>query len=382
MDTVRATVESSNSFVFVACCAYLDALAPLHPSSVLALRPRDPDFKLFCVARDEGSVTFRGELVHYRIETSDPVAADPKPEPFRQLHFTTHADRSTLLELIRTAVEHHRQRLSAPRGQPGLLMRYSWDDDAECWDGGKMIHQRPLDTLFLPMGVAEDVLDDLSAYLRPDTLDKYAALHVAPVRVYMLYGVPGGGKTSLVHCLASETSNNLAVLNFSRATSDRDIEVALRNLPPRCFLCIEDVDCLFDHRSGKNHGVSFASLLSALDGYAFSGDCLTVFLTTNAIDALDPAIRRRVDVAVEFSWASKYQCKRMFAAFFPDHPGFETVWNSLSKHKFSTSIMHKILVRSLGRNDPMACVDFAETLLHCTYGSSHGSSTDAQAMYS
>jgi hypothetical protein len=371
MEATRVTIDSSNSFIFVACCTYLDHIQPSHSSTILALRPREPDFSLFCLARDEGSVVFRGHTVQYRIESSDPVPTDSKPEPFRQLHLSTQDERSVLIDLVSTAVDQHRLRVTAPRGQPGTgVMRYVWDDDAQCWDSGKLIPHRSLDTMFLPTCVAEDTLCDLGAYLKQETIDQYASLHVAPVRVYMLYGVPGGGKTSMVHCLASETNNNLAVLNFRHHTTDHDISMAIRNLPPRCFLCIEDIDCLFEHRTNKNHNVSFASLLAALDGaFDMNGGSLTVFMTTNAIDALDMALRRRVDFAVEFTFASKQQCKRMYNAFFPHHPGFEHVWTHLSRHNFSTSVMQKFLVRCLSSGDPIANLDAFDALIQCTYGS-------------
>lgn len=371
MDVPRVTVDSTVPFVFTAVAAYLDELNPGCPAAVCAIRPREPDFALFCVAREEGSVEFHGTTVHYRVQSSDAVPTDGKPEPYRQIVLTATADRDVLLELVRVAIDRHRVRVTAPRGQPGTgVMRYVWDDDAQCWDSGKLVSHRPLDTMFLPSGVLEDLLEDLGAFLRQETLDRYASLHIAPVRAYLLHGVPGGGKSSLVHCLASETRNNLAILPFRGHTSDHDVVTALRNLPPRCFLCIEDIDCLFDQRATKNHGVSFASLLAALDGAfdSVNGSSLTVFMTTNAIDSLDQALRRRVDYAVEFGHATKYQCQRMFLAFYPNSLGFDTLWAHIGHHTFSTSVMQKFLVRSLHARDPLACLDVFDALIESTYG--------------
>lgn len=376
----RLTVESSSPFLFAACCAYLDRLAPSQPATVVALRPREPDFSLFFLARSHGVVTFRETPVHYRLETCSLASAtDGKPEPFKQVHLATSGERAVLEELVRVAVEQHRARMSAPRGGAGGgVMRYVWDDDAECWDAGKMVHCRMLDTLFMPEGVAEGVVQDLSSYLSPCTQDKYAALHVAPVRVYMLHGIAGGGKTSMVHCLASEMGHNMAILNFRHHTTDHDIATALRNLPPRCFLCIEDIDCLFDKRDNKNHGVSFASLLAALDG-AYTGAALTVFMTTNALQHLDPALRRRVDYAIKFGFATKFQCRRMFRAFYPDNPGFDVLWASVSRYKFSTSVMHKFLVRSLSFKDPLMCLDAFDSMIQCAYGTGDTAMDDMYA---
>lgn len=370
MESSRVLVESSNPFVFAACCAFVDSLAGVHSvAAVCAIRPREPDFALFCVARDEGSFVFCGETVRFRVESSEPLSTDTKPEPFRTLVLSTEADRSVLLELVNVAIVQHRARMTAPRGHPGEgVMRYVWDEDSECWDGGKLVAHRPLSTLFLPEGLGEDVAYDLGCFLKQDTKDKYAALHIAPVRVYLLWGVPGGGKSSLVHCLASETGHNLAVVNFNKGTTDRDVCSAVRNLPAKCFLCIEDVDCLFEQRATKGHNVTFASLLAALDG-AYGSSPLTVFMTTNTVNHLDVALRRRVDYAVEFGFATKYQCKRMFEAFHPTHPGFETLWAHAKRKNFSTSVFQKYLVRTLQSGDPLAELGTLDALIRCTYAS-------------
>lgn len=375
MEVNRIVVESSSPFVFTAVCAYLDSLCSTGTATVLALRPREPDFLLFTLAHEEGSVTFQSHTVMYRVETGQPLSTDNKPEPFRQVHLATSSDRDVLLDLVRVAVDRHRWRVTAPRGQQGMgVMRHVFDDDAQCWDSGKLVPHRSLETLFLPSGVLEDLLCDLQSYLRQETLDTYAALHIAPIRIYMLHGKSGCGKTATIQCLASATQHNLAILNFNVHTTDQDVAAALRALPPKCFLCIEDIDCLFDARANKNHGVTFASLLAALDGVNAS-TALTVFLTTNSLEALDTALRRRVDYTIEYTWATKNQCARMFAAFYPHSASFETVWAHVSKHTFSTSLFQKFLVRTLHAKDPLACLDSFDALLHCTHGNAHARPT-------
>ena len=369
------TVESRDAFVFVAACAYVDHLGPVRDAAIVALRPRDPDVALFTLARGEGTVTFDGHAVRFRVEVSDPVATDTKPEPYRELRLETAGEREVLVRLVSSAIERHRRRVTEPRGLRGSagVMRFVWDADAQTWDAGKLVPRRPLDTLFLPDGTADDALIDLLTYLRPDTRSTYAAMHVSPVRVYLLHGHMGAGKSSLIHCLASETGHNLAVMSFAPHTSDEDLRASLHAMPPSCFLCLEDVDCLFDKRATKNHGVNFSSFLSALDGSFTS--CthdapLTVFLTTNFMDKLDPALRRRVDYAVEFGPATRKQCQRMFSAFYPSaRTGtFETVWASVSRYAFATSVFQKFLVRSMPLGDPVRCLDMFGDLVTCTYG--------------
>lgn len=378
MEVARLVIESTSPFVYDACASYLDILGPAAASTVLAIRPREPDFLLFCASREQGTVSYREAAIDFAISQSKPQgSAHGKPEPFRQLALSTHGDREVLLDFVRAAVEKHQTRTTAPRGHPGTgVMRYVWDDAHECWDSGKLIAHRPLSTLFLPAHCGAEVLGDLQSYLKAETMERYAALHIAPVRIYLLWGQCGSGKSSLVHTLASETGHNLAVLDFKEHTTDSDVMCGLRNLPPKTFLCIEDIDCLFDARANKSHGVSFSSLLTALDG--MFGRALTVFMTTNVLDQLDPALRRRVDYAVQFSHATKLQCVQMFSAFFPHHSNFEAVWAHLKNHRFSMSVFQKFLVRAMHDKDPVLCLDTFQSLMHCTYGSGN----NAENLYS
>lgn len=363
MEPSRLTVESRDAFVFAACCSYLDLLGP-KDACVVALRPRDPDFTLFTMARGAGTVSFNSTNIRYRVESTDPVATDSKPEKYHELVLETDGEREVLLHFVSAALTRHRLRVTEPRGLGGSgVMRFVWDDATQTWDSGKLVPRRPLSTLFLRHGVAEDLQLDLDTYLRPETKEVYAALHVSPIRVYLFHGSQGGGKTSLIHCLASETGNNLATLSFHPHTTDDDLRAALRSLPDRCFLCLEDVDCLFEDRKTKNHGVTFSSFLAALDG-TFTAQPLTLFLTTNFMKRLDPALRRRVDYVVEFTEATREQCKKLFLGFYPGQLAtFDTIWATVGQYTFSMSVFQKYLVRSLPSKDPLRCLDIFQDLV-------------------
>lgn len=62
-------------------------------------------------------------------------------------------------------------------------------------------------------------------------------------------------------------------------------------------------------------------MLNTLDGVASTEERI-VFMTTNHINRLDPALIRpgRVDLKMEISWAAKSQIIRMFARFYPEKP--------------------------------------------------------------
>ena len=80
-----------------------------------------------------------------------------------------------------------------------------------------------------------------------------------------------------------------------------------------------------DSRQGT--GVTFSGLLNAVDGVA-SQEGRLLFLTTNHIERLDPALIRpgRCDVHVKFDYATHDQIQRMFTAFFPPVRGCLWQW--------------------------------------------------------
>ena len=65
--------------------------------------------------------------------------------------------------------------------------------------------------------------------------------------------------------------------------------------------------------------LTFSGLLNALDGVASSEERI-LFMTTNHVDRLDPALIRpgRVDYKQVIDHASDIQIKKMFLRFFPE----------------------------------------------------------------
>ncbi len=65
--------------------------------------------------------------------------------------------------------------------------------------------------------------------------------------------------------------------------------------------------------------VTLSGLLNTLDGVA-STEARIVFMTTNYIDRLDPALIRpgRVDYKALIGYASKHQLQQMFIRFYPE----------------------------------------------------------------
>jgi len=114
----------------------------------------------------------------------------------------------------------------------------------------------------------------------------------------------------------------------------------MSSAPRGAIILLEDVDAAFTNKKGADavakaetveisppgkrsrdnaasSGLSFSGLLNAIDGVAAQEGKL-LFLTTNHIERLDPALIRpgRVDVRAEISHASAHTASKLFERFY------------------------------------------------------------------
>ncbi|KAH9913546.1 P-loop containing nucleoside triphosphate hydrolase protein [Epithele typhae] len=198
--------------------------------------------------------------------------------------------------------------------------------------------KRPLVSVILDPGVMELVLHDARDFLASKQWHPHR-------RGYLLYGAPGAGKTSLIHCIAGELGLHVYILSLTVAgLDDNSLKALTSHLPRSCVVLIEDIDAAFtrtmkrdiadpeaaprdgptdapaSRSSGKEEDVNrvtLSGLLNALDGIA-AQEGRILFATTNDISALDPALLRpgRLDLHVEFKLASAYQAEELFKRFY------------------------------------------------------------------
>lgn len=184
---------------------------------------------------------------------------------------------------------------------------------------------RKLDSVVLPLGFSESILADIKEFIAEAPW--YQEMGIPYHRGYLFYGIPGTGKTSLVAALAGELRMNLYILSLgSEEMTDERFACLISEVPARSFMVLEDVDAAFAARKRKSEeanapsgtGLTLTGVLNALDGFMAKEGSL-IFMTTNHLDLLDPALIRpgRVDRKEEFGFATADQAERMFARFFP-----------------------------------------------------------------
>ncbi|KAL6231255.1 hypothetical protein BDW75DRAFT_220615 [Aspergillus navahoensis] len=215
---------------------------------------------------------------------------------------------------------------------------------------------RALSTVVLDKAQKDAFIDDIKEYLHPRTRRWYSNRGIPYRRGYLLHGPPGTGKTSLCFAAAGLLELELYLLNLSSKSLDEDELMALfTELPTRCIVLLEDVDCAGmsqkrtpgsssngdsgnsassesqsreegDGGSGaapggtgvfEKQGVSLSGLLNVIDGVAACEGRILV-MTTNHPEKLDPALVRpgRIDMSIAFGYSTTSDIKELFTAIY------------------------------------------------------------------
>jgi chaperone BCS1 len=217
-------------------------------------------------------------------------------------------------------------------GRNSLLYLYD-----ERWTSVVGYVPRVFDSVILREGEKEHLVQDIQKF--KSSRERYRKLGVPYHRGYLFYGPPGTGKSSLASALAQKFWMSIYMINLNRF-NDRTLAAAINDIPPSSVILFEDIDCMGtgdaragdDERSGirqlanrqddearpESPGVTLSGLLNVLDGFVAPDDVLFV-MTSNEIDALDPALLRpgRIDYRLFMGEATEQQKLALYKRFFP-----------------------------------------------------------------
>ncbi|KAI1380339.1 BCS1 N terminal-domain-containing protein [Hypoxylon crocopeplum] len=215
---------------------------------------------------------------------------------------------------------------------------------------------RPFSTVILNEKTKQDLIDDVTDYLKPSTQRWYANRGIPYRRGYLLYGPPGTGKSSLSLALAGFFKMRIYIVSLSSITANEENLASLfAELPRRCVVLLEDIDTAGlthtreENQQNRSTGdsddmvpgqlttgdgntnnnpigrLSLSGLLNILDGVA-SQEGRVLIMTTNHVDKLDKALIRpgRVDMIVEFGLADRGMTAAIFRAIFARLDGDES----------------------------------------------------------
>jgi chaperone BCS1 len=243
-------------------------------------------------------------------------------------------DREFLLKFVSEIVACHHRKVR----KTSYLYMYD-----QCWSTVEAYSPRLLDSVILKPGEKEHLLQDLGRFR--SSRERYRRLGVPYHRGYLLYGPPGTGKTSLVSALAAKCGMSIYAVNLTEF-NDRTLKSSMNDVAEDSVILFEDIDSMKAGRrrpgigiaqeetaprsnAEKNDalasfGVTLSGLLNVLDGFHAPENVIFV-MTTNAVEALDPALLRpgRIDYKLYMGEAAESQRIELYRRFFPEATEFE-----------------------------------------------------------
>jgi len=209
------------------------------------------------------------------------------------------------------------------------------------WELTSSVFPRSLETVIMD----DSVLNSIKSEIEFVTNNRkwYIDRGFAPKSTIVLYGSPGGGKTSLIRALASHYNRNIYSLNLS-TLSDISLAKAISSIPKNSFLLIEDFegtsavqsrqekqdtndDGMYIVEKPKEEGseipmfqpLTISGVLNAFDGI-IPIDGVITFMTTNHLEQVDAAVLRsgRVDLKLEITALTPPLIKRYIAVMYPE----------------------------------------------------------------
>lgn len=240
-----------------------------------------------------------------------------KPEELR-FHFLTRN-----YDVVSSFMGELRSRVQAENYTQTTIYGVRWG----CWNPIGKRTPRPTETLFYPGQLHTHILEDFRRW--ESSADKYARRGRVHKRGYLLYGVPGTGKTQLALWLAGQTQRNVSLM-VSNDISDAEFLNLVSSLPRRSILLLEDVDTVLGNdrpavkgkrknqeEPSERKGLSLGFLLNVLDG-VLSTEGQVIVMTTNHPEKLDPALIRpgRTDYRVEIPTLDKPSLEAMYTSYF------------------------------------------------------------------
>lgn len=194
---------------------------------------------------------------------------------------------------------------SSPNPYINVPGTYGWSRSAE-------VAARPVESVILRKGQRERIFDDIEEFYASEVA--YARLGIPWHRGYLFEGPPGTGKTSIAKAIAAHFGLDIYYLPLSDLKLDSNLAELLGDMVPRSMLLLEDIDVVHAarERDDSKGGVTLSGVLNALDGVVTPHGLLTV-MTTNNIDVLDEALRRkgRADVIETIAPLDDEQLQRM-----------------------------------------------------------------------
>lgn len=202
------------------------------------------------------------------------------------------------------------------------------------WSRIASILPRSIQSVMTEGGIKDKIIAQIEKY--KGDRDWYHTKGLPYKLTYVLHGPAGTGKTSLIKAIATHLGRSICLMSFSEM-SDGKLNRLLAEMPENSLLLIEDFDSssAVSKRAGveasdpsevegmvklseKFSGLTLSGVLNAFDGIVSLDDRL-IFLTTNVLDSIDPAMVRpgRVDHVIEIGYLKDSTIREYIGMMYP-----------------------------------------------------------------
>ena len=192
------------------------------------------------------------------------------------------------------------------------LFVYTCDEYGD-WNLYNKLPFRKLDFIYVDDKIKKSITNDIQKFL--DSEDVYNRFGMPYKKTFLLTGLAGAGKSSLVKAICNHFNFHLYILSIQKKFDNSSLLHSIKNLDSKSILLIEDIDCLFQKRKSTDETpmLSFSNILNILDGVLYKHGSI-IFITTNHPEKLDNALIRigRIDMIVKFDYPKKEDVRKMF----------------------------------------------------------------------
>lgn len=246
------------------------------------------------------------------------------------------------------------------------------------WLTNDVTINKTFDNVFLTKDNQTVLLNSIDSFLQ--SYELYKKFGIPYKKGFLLYGLPGTGKTSLVYAVARKYGRNIYKIDLAGLT-DTSFKAVINKIIPGNIVLFEDIDIyvkLLNRTSNNTSNINndtndttnttniinttnnnkdkdtltLNSFLEILDGYLYLHNTI-VFISTNVVDELDEALIRpgRVDHKLFFSYATKEQISNMYRYFVGNNIP-NNLLNSINSNQITTAtVINTILLPNLDNPD-------------------------------
>ena len=151
-----------------------------------------------------------------------------------------HDDLEILTDFVRNALIYTR-----PTKQNKINIYYSRSKGY--WEHFNTTYAQPIEKVYIDPEVKRGILNKIDAFV----VHKQRYIDFGrPYKInFLLTGVPGAGKTSLIKAIALRYKRKVNVLNFSKALTDENLVSLMSEIRDNEIVLMEDIDAFFVDRA-------------------------------------------------------------------------------------------------------------------------------------